>query len=391
LHRAAASALTGQDEHGGILAAVNRAVPTSSFRESTRLPVTLVWLGVWAAVAAISATLVYVGSGASDFSVWVRGLKAFLAYWYIWAAALIVIHRINRGAQPRLASIVATWPWHLLLFCGTSVVTTLSTGTSWRYYLYGDGAVFFHGMNVPVYLLLAIGSAGWILYRASIDRERDAAALSLRAAQLEAQLDKARMQSLRAQIHPHVLFNALNSIAALIRTGRSDECYRMTELLASLLRTLLDESAKESVLLDAELEFVARYLELESIRFRDRLKWKIDVAEDCRFIHVPPFLIQPLVENSIKHAVEASQAPVSVNVRVSNENSNLLVCIEDDGPGLGPTGGEVAGVGIANVRERLRLVYGAAAELQLLGEGAGLCVRIRIPAEFPHERAMEAE
>jgi LytS/YehU family sensor histidine kinase len=242
-------------------------------------------------------------------------------------------------------------------------------------------------MNVPVYLLLAAGSAGWILYRASVDREREAAALSLRAAQLEAQLVQARLDTLRAQIHPHVLFNALNSIAALIRTGRADECYRMTELLATLLRSLLDDSSRESVLLESEMDFVSRYLELEAIRFRDRLRWTIDIAEECRFVHMPPFVVQPMVENAIKHAVEATRKPVNVLIRAKIANSRLLIYVEDSGPGLDSSGDERPGVGIRNVRERLALNYGTDAKVRLDGDDSGVRVEIEMPLEFPLQPA----
>lgn len=376
----------GRRIRGGILAAMSESIPPAPVQRTSRRPAAIaIYLLVCAAIAVISATLVYVGSGASDPALWIRGLKAFLIYWLVWGAVLPLIHRINRRNPPRLPSLLAGWPLHIALFCGVTVVTTASMGSSWRYYLYGDGAAFFHGMNVPVYLLLALGSVGWILYRASIDREREAAALSLRAAQLEAQLGQARLDTLRAQIHPHVLFNALNSIAALIRTDRADECYRMTELLASLLRSLLDESSKESVLLESEMEFVSRYLELESIRFRERLNWNIDVAEECRFVHVPPFVIQPMVENAIKHAVEATREPVNVGIRALIENSRLVIYVEDSGPGL-LLGDDVhPGVGIRNVRERLALIYGADASVKFDSGEGGVRVEIDVPLEFPLE------
>jgi signal transduction histidine kinase len=192
----------------------------------------------------------------------------------------------------------------------------------------------------------------------------------------------AQLAALRYQLNPHFLFNTLNAISAMIVTKRNDEAELMTDKLSSFLRASLASDPTELVPLDQELTLIEDYLEIESIRFGDRLHVEIDCASDACSVPVPSFLLQPLVENAIKYGVAPSLDPVNIRVTGRRENGELIVTVEDDGRGAGQAvkvGG--AGVGLGNVRKRLKAIYGDAARLAAEPRQPGFAATIRLPAE----------
>jgi two-component system LytT family sensor kinase len=174
-------------------------------------------------------------------------------------------------------------------------------------------------------------------------------------AQLRAQLGEARLDALRAQLNPHFLFNTLNAVSALAeRDPRGVR--RMIARLSELLRYTLDESTDQEVPLHREVELLGEYLELMQIRFQDKLKVVIDVDEDVRNALVPNLLLQPIVENAIKHGVSRITGSGSIAVRATRDGEQLVLTVTDNGPGPG-AGPE--GVGLHNTNARLRQMYGA--------------------------------
>jgi hypothetical protein len=175
---------------------------------------------------------------------------------------------------------------------------------------------------------------------------------------------QAQLAALRYQLNPHFLFNTLNSISALIVTQRNDDAEVMTDKLSSFLRTSLACDPSALVPLEHELSLIEEYLDIEAVRFGDRLHVQIECAEDARRALVPGFLVQPLVENAIKHGVAPSRDPVSIAVRADIDEADLCITVANDHAGSGAQSPmRRTGVGLINVERRVEAVYGKAASL----------------------------
>ena len=211
---------------------------------------------------------------------------------------------------------------------------------------------------------------------------REARSRELRSAQLESQLAKARLEALRAQLNPHFLFNALNVVAMLVRRGANEDALHAVVSLSELLRQVLAAGTATEVALADEIALVERYLAVEQIRFRDRLSVEIDLPPSLADARVPGLILQPLVENAIKHGIAQSEGPGRITVAARHVGRKLVLCVSDNGPGF-PIDWDPSrspGVGLANTRERLDRMYVNDAELSLFrGSDAGAVVKIAMP------------
>jgi two-component system LytT family sensor kinase len=199
----------------------------------------------------------------------------------------------------------------------------------------------------------------------------------LDAAQLESRLAAAQTQALQMQLQPHFLFNTLNSIAALIHSD-AEAADRMVSRLADLLRMTLDSGTSQQISLRQELAFSDAYLSIEGIRFQDRLKVIKDVPAECLDAMVPAFLLQPLVENAIKHGVADMASPSTIEIRVRHEQEWLTLEVIDNGRGVG--GNRKNGIGTNNTATRLQLIYRDRHSFTLEGlPGQGTRAMVRIP------------
>jgi sensor histidine kinase YesM len=199
--------------------------------------------------------------------------------------------------------------------------------------------------------------------------------------QLEARLARAQLQTLKLQLQPHFLFNTLNTITALIGVNpRVAE--RMVSGLSELLRLSLRNAGEQEVPLSRELELLEHYVEIQQIRFRDRLTVRLEVAPDTMHALVPTFLLQPLVENAIRHGIGPRAAPGHVDVRAYRENGSLHLRVADDGVGVRPRPSEPSreGIGLRNTKARLENLYGNEHEFSARGgSDGGFVVDIVIP------------
>jgi signal transduction histidine kinase len=199
----------------------------------------------------------------------------------------------------------------------------------------------------------------------------------LRASQLETALTRAQLHSLKAQLHPHFLFNTLNSISALIPRD-AEAADRMLARLGDLLRMALEDSGAQVATLERELRFVHTYLEIEQVRFGPRLAVRAEVEEGLERVTVPCLLLQPLVENALRHGIAKKAGPGSLAVRVRRAGAALRLQVEDDGPGLPAVFTE--GVGLANTKARLRRLYGADHAFRMeRGPAGGVLVTVELP------------
>ncbi len=206
---------------------------------------------------------------------------------------------------------------------------------------------------------------------------RRLAAQRLRASQLEAQLLGARLEALEARLQPHFLFNALNTVSSLIRTGQPAAAVRAVARLGDLLRDLLRDDGQE-VPLAQELDFVDRYLELERARFGDRLATSVLAGPEVLGAMVPRLVLQPLVENALRHGIEPSAAPGRLVVQAVRDGPMLRIEVRDSGAGSGAAAPST-GVGLAGTRARLAHLYGDRHELALVSRAGETVARLALP------------
>ena len=216
-------------------------------------------------------------------------------------------------------------------------------------------------------------------YRKFLERERLSAQLELRATQLESQLTQAKLSALKMQLHPHFLFNTLNAIVVLVRQHRAGEADQMLTNLSELLRQTLAGWETQEVPLRREVELINLYLDIQRVRFEDRLTVEISLLPATLNALVPTLLLQPLVENAVRHGVSKSSAPVTIALQSCLKNSLLEIQVCDDGPGV--SGESFAnGVGLSNTRARLEQLYGERQSLRLDSRlGGGTIATVLLP------------
>ena len=220
---------------------------------------------------------------------------------------------------------------------------------------------------------------GIVVIEHALDYYRKLQERELRASQLEAQLAQSQLQVLKMQLHPHFLFNTLNAISALIRES-PDEADEMVSRLGDLLRMTLDTAGLQEVTFKKELEFLKHYLDIEQTRFQDRLKIEMAIDPETLDGLVPSMILQPLVENSVRHGVAPRPEGGCIKIKAWRDHSLLRLEVEDDGPGLNTHTPLKERVGLTNTRARVSNLYGSEHGLRLRhAAGGGLVVSLSIP------------
>lgn len=289
--------------------------------------------------------------------------------------------RFERGRWPLsvLVHVSACLTWVLLLevfYAWHTANVVPSTGPV--------RPIFDRALQLAVAWVLAYGFFYWSILSVSYALERQARLREreLASSQLETQLVEADLQALKMQLHPHFLFNALHTIGSLVRTGDRDGAIRVVAGLGDLLRRLLDDTSQQEVPLRQELDFIRSYLDVEQVRFRDRLLVEMDVAPELLDAPVPHLILQPLVENAIRHGIAPHRAAGRVVVSAHAVGDRLELVVRDDGPGVARSAGAGTrpGIGLANTRARLQRLYDGDYELQVgKGEQGGHVARITLP------------
>jgi sensor histidine kinase YesM len=229
-------------------------------------------------------------------------------------------------------------------------------------------------LNNNVFFYWAIVAVAMMLRYYRQVRERE-----LLASQLEAKLAQTQLQILRMQMQPHFLFNTLNAISALIHQD-VELADRMIARLGDLLRATLDSAHQQEVPFQQELDFIQPYLEIEKARLGARLTVDFCIDPAARDALVPSLILQPLVENAIRHGIAPRPGPGRIHIQAARANGSLQLAVADSGPGLPCTVADAKGIGLANTRARLEKLYGAAQQLELTnGPDGGLRVGITIP------------
>ena len=312
---------------------------------------------------------------------WTQALAYPLAFYAVWAALSPGILWLAGRLPPRrsvlfvgvhlIAScIVALIHARAFVFLLSNIQPDVWAGLTTGRIVLNAVVANFHS-NVVLYWLVAGGT--WLLAYFRRSRERE-----MRAAQLEARLAQAELQVLKMQLHPHFLFNTLHAISALVHED-PEAADRMLSQLGDLLRATLAAGEAQEVPLGRELDFIDRYLDIERQRLGDRLRVDRDIDTAALDALVPSLLLQPLIENAIRHGIAPSAAGGTITIRARSESGGLRLQISDDGEGCDPTA-LLPGLGLSNTRARLTQLYGSAHRFDVTGAaGAGVQVELTLP------------
>jgi len=327
-----------------------------------------------------------------DPTPWQEILAAWLAGSYISAAMTPAVLWLGHRFPIRRANWPARVALHLVASAVFSVVqlgieaavtgplglVSYPVAQSFRTYFPVLLALGFHGSAVTYWLVIGL-QALWQFHQDSRRHEREALELVARAASLETQVVQARLGALKMQLQPHFLFNTLNAVVALVRAGRGREAEDTLAHLSDLLRWVLDDGERQEVPLSRELQHVRLYLAVERVRFADRLQVDLRIPPDTLDAAVPHLCLQPIVENAIRHGVEAVGSAGRIVIGARRIGAQLQLTVQDDGPGfrLAQT---APGIGLATTRLRLAELYGGRAAVTTANApGGGALVTLTLP------------
>lgn len=232
--------------------------------------------------------------------------------------------------------------------------------------------------NVALYMACVAAYLSHDYLRRSRTRILATATAELRASQMESLVTEARLAALRRELQPHFLYNALQSVSGLIRSNSQDRALEMLTALDQLLEASYQSFDSGHVALEDELQLLTSYLSIETVRFEERMNVEVDVADDLLDLKVPPLMLQPLVENAVRHGVARSLIPVRIVIRVRAVGTRCRIIVENDGPRMSANIEE--GVGLSNTRSRLHLLYGNSATLDIRSRAGGGAI---VELEFP--------
>jgi signal transduction histidine kinase len=344
-------------------------------------------IATWLAVAVFfSAENVLVGAARHRAFDWQWDVYHELVYALTWAGFSFLILAAGRRWPLGSGNLGQTIGRHLLLMLALApaqVVTTYSVhyiglallghqppSTLWSFLGSLSGGLVWGTLTAFLYYWLILGVQAAFVYQRMYREQRVA------AAELESRLSEARLDALRLQVHPHFLFNTLNAISAFVDAD-PERARRMIARLGELLRGTLNGGTAAELPLARELDLLAPYLEIQQIRFGDRLAIELDVATDAGAALIPTLMLQPLVENAVEHGVKRTPRGARVHLRARRAGDRLRLEVADTGPG--PAGGS-DGVGLANTRARLKALYGVAHSFELAAaESGGTVVRVEVP------------
>ena len=344
---------------------------------------------LWSCAALFYATETVFGMRAEGMRhAWSLLFLTDFLHWLPWALATPIVLQLGRRPPPGTKTRWTVWLMH------AAVVTVIQAiSSAWRAGMlvllnpYANPgrpgqfqtlwfSSFYSGLFGAMLLYAMIVAAGHILE----DRQR-LARQEMEAARLNEQLSQAHYEALRRQIEPHFLFNSLNSIAGLVRENRNDAAVTMIARLSDFLRRVIDGPNRQMAPLGEEMAFLEQYLEIQKVRFAERLQLRVDIPNEMLSDLVPTLMLQPMVENAIKHGIGKRTQAGAIRISASRDHGMLTIGVENDGPRL-PDDWDSgrSGVGLAIVRARLRSLYGSDSGLSVRNrEPSGVEVSISVP------------
>ena len=350
------------------------------------------WLwvaAIWLSLGIFDATQnVFVMRAEGMHHRWVPLFVTLLLSWAPWALATPIILRLDRHFSATRWNRFSTWGVHLAACAVIGLVSAAWTAAMeevlnpWAFVPGPDPFVqlwlrkFYNGLLGDVILYATI-----LLVSRMLDSRERLAVQRTETARLNEQLSKAQLDALRRPIEPHFLFNTLNAIAGLVREKRNDAAVDMIAGLSDFLRRVVEDSDRQQVPLAEELEFAQKYLDIQKVRFAERLQVSVDVSTELSSAQVPRLILQPMVENAIKHGIAKRVQGGAIRIAASRSNGMLTLRVYNDGPGL-PADWETthSGIGISNARTRLQTLYGEGFELSMRNQNpGGVEVSVSVP------------
>ena len=336
-------------------------------------------LGLWTFLAFVFTSFIYLDYLIQNRSVSMsRLLLHQLGTWYVFGVlSPFVLALVNRVAPNRRA-----WFSAGLIYLAASVAFSVLHSCLVRI---RELPQFFASPNVElnlllyyrfnIFIFLAILGFAYLSRYTKEQREKE-----ISTAKLRGELAQAKLEQLQAQFRPHFLFNTLHSIASEMYDDL-DTAHEMITRLGDLLRRAFEKTEQHEITLEEETHFLRGYLEIQKMRFRDRLNFKFEVPQEVRNALIPCLILQPIFENAIKYAIEPYATEGRIDMRACRKNSKLQILIQDSGPGIvGDSNLLPAGVGLSNCKARLEQLYGSRHKLDITSaNGGGLVVTLEIP------------
>lgn len=344
---------------------------------------TLVIIGFWAILAILSSLAVFLDSRLLGKQTWLQFLLHSGIHWFIW----IVLTPFVLWLSDTFSFERKKWKRSVLLHLFSSLFFSILYSIIRTLFIHWGEPfpeIFMYFRNsfirqAPAQLFFYWGLLGIShaikYYRIARDRE-------IKAIQLEKELSDARLQFLKNQLHPHFLFNTMHTIANLIREKSYNTSIEMISGFSELLRISIANLNTQFVSLKEEVDYINLYLNIEKIRFKDRLSTKVGISPEVISCQVPFLLLQPFLENSIKHGLTKHEDSQFIHISAAKENQNLIIKIEDNGPGI-PDNWSLeknSGIGLGNTFGRLTTIYGSSFTMELKNrDNSGVTVTIILP------------
>jgi sensor histidine kinase YesM len=341
-------------------------------------------LGSWTIFGLfMGAEFYFLSVRAGNSVTWGAALSSELLYASVWLVLTPVIFRLAwkfpfqksnwfiRGIFHLFASVLASLLHRaVFLLIILTIESTPETPFSWN--VFSASVLRFVDYGIMIYWII-------VLVRHSIEYYQRYRQQELQKSQLEAELNLAQLRALKMQLQPHFLFNTLNGISVLVRKDPDAAC-AMISRLADLLRMTLENPADQVISLSQEMKMLSCYLDIEHIRFADRLKVTFDIPAETTDALVPNLILQPLVENALKHGVAKQRGLAEIVIRSARNNGSLELTVKDSGPGVQDPSAVTEGIGFMNTRSRLRKLYGDKCNFDFKSrEGVGSMAIVRIP------------
>lgn len=341
-------------------------------------------LGGWAVLAVLETAKEWIGWRLrGNPRSWGAVAAVNLPFWLYWAAATPVIialatrfplvgGRARRAVVVHLLASVAAALGHAAVTAGFAVWFLAPGGQLQNPSFLAQFQPLAEGyllLEIFVYWMILGVTQTVVVHRRFVAARIGRAEAEARAARSESRAAEARLQALRMEIDPHFLFNAMNAVSGLVRTGDARGATDMLARIGGLLRVTLRYGREGSVSLEREIELVREYLGIESVRFGERLEVHIDVEAEVLDVAVPPLILQPLVENAIRHGVSPVPGPASVHIRAYRDGASVRIDVVDSGPG--PDEAAQPGTGLSNVSARVQEEYRGAGSFEIAREPEG--------------------
>lgn len=333
----------------------------------------MIIFAIWTLVAFFFATNTYFSVPDGDYHKdWIKLLLFNIPTWYLWAlfTPFIII------AVDKFPLLTGKWLKHLVIHIGIGITALfvlsnyriIISSLYWDYFdiqevSLVDYSAYFRNRflnDIPFYLVLVAILSAWRAHQAHQQQDLFNAEIKLKNNMLENELKEAQLMALRLQLSPHFLFNSLHTISYLIEDGNKEQAVTMTSKLGDFLRRALAFEKQPLITLEKELEFFDLYLNIEQERFKDRLQISYNIEEEAKRIVVPNLILQPLIENAIKHGISKLEEANTIRLDISLRADRLVIDLYNDGPQIENPDAldQKKSIGLNNVQNRLQQVYG---------------------------------